>query len=84
VCIVEWFPEGLGVACIAVDFSQDNEKAIAHFPLTYFLEGDLIIAGVVLAGLTACLDVPFSTSYGKQCYEDYAELDELYLPILRW
>jgi hypothetical protein len=81
--IVHWFPEGVGIACMALVFSQNSEKVFSHFPLTYFLEGDVVIAGVVLAGLASCLDAPFGPSYGHGDYKDYWELDKLYDSILK-
>jgi hypothetical protein len=77
VYIVNWFPEHMGIACVAMKHSQNTKQEFLHFPLSYFLEGDLVIAGIVLAGSGDCLKVPFGTSGG-----DYSELDALYSSVL--
>jgi hypothetical protein len=81
--IVGWFPEGLGIACIALEFSKNAEKLYSHFPLTYFLEGDNVSAGVVLVATRSCLGIPFYKSYACKAYEHHLALDKTYVPILK-
>jgi hypothetical protein len=72
-----WFPETWRTACIAINFYQDTLQLSDHCPITYVLEGDRVIAGVVVASIADCLDTPSATSYA-----DCSELDKLYPPLL--
>jgi hypothetical protein len=80
VYIVPWYPADCQIACMAMNFSQNNEQPFAHLPLTYLLEGDCAIGGVVIADVAKCLNVCLNTD--DRYDRESLELDRIYLPIL--
>jgi hypothetical protein len=77
--ILGFLVEDPKMACIAMKFSQKDDKWYNHFVMSYLFREGTCIAGVVLVSPGVCQEIPVGTYDSR-----LSGLDDLYYPILEW